>query len=144
MSTSSKVLATCLIVVALWQAKEVVQWFFFPSNTVIVSGTLYYKDVVYKPEKTEQVMVSFAEQVGGQFSGKTFPARLDGNGRFKITGPNGNGIPLGTFRVGITSMPENPAGGPKEAEQFAKYDVQDSPIVIEVSRASKQVDLKTQ
>ena len=135
-------LAASLTCALLWHGLGLIRWLALAPSAAIVRGTLYQQERVYTPAIGEQVTISFSEQAGRTLTGKTYPARLDANGRFRIKGPNGNGIPLGAYRVAIFSMPENPVGTVKEVGPFIKYGVQESPLEVQVSRFRKYFDLR--
>lgn len=112
------------------------------SGNVVVTGQLNHKGELYKPEQGEQVMITFAEEKDGKMTGNTYPTRLGANGSYEITGPNNDGIPVGKYRVGVTSMPEVPTPGQPMQDKFnGEYEMSKSPLQAEVTSANRNVTL---
>ncbi len=113
------------------------------SDEVVVTGELYHKNELYKPQPGEQVMIVFGEEQNGQVTGNVIPTRLKQDGSFEITGPNNTGIRPGKYRVGVSSMPEVPVpGAPMEDKFQGAYEVTKSPVTVEVSSSNRHIKVE--
>ena len=113
------------------------------SKGVVVRGELRQRGERYRPADGEQVMIFLAETTDGNLTGEIFPTRLDKDGTFAVVGPDQVGIRPGTYRVGITSMPEIPVPGKSTADGFGgTFELAKSPLTITVDRGQGSVTIE--
>jgi hypothetical protein len=111
------------------------------QDRVKARGRLLKSGQPFVPSEKEIVHVAlFPAGEGSDASARSYVAMFNRqDGTFKVTGADGKGLPPGKYRVAVSLMKEH------KDELKGAFNVQNSPVVCEVSSASSEitVDLAT-
>jgi hypothetical protein len=120
------------------------------SNTVQISGKVLKDGSAYRPPDGQKLGVTLysvgaKDARGRSVASEPYPALFNGDdGTFTVPGPDGRGIPRGSYRVALIQKPTREAikaakpkkgeAADREADAFGgKFGSETSPIVREVT-----------
>jgi len=119
-------------------------WVLFPlilaftgcsGGMTTVQGRLVMDGAPYRLAANEQVLLSF--ETIAQEPERSFSARVKPDGTFTVLGTRGDGIPPGSYRITIRSMPYGTTAEANAGDKFAgAFSGPDSPLTCEIKRGT--------
>lgn len=106
---------------------------------VKAKGTLMDGPQPAKADKNFSIQLLLVPEVAAGVQFTTYPTILQDDGGFEFQGPDHSGVPVGKYRVRLSSMAPTPS--PRLRQYLKAFDKSDSPLTLEVKEGGGPLTL---